>query len=333
MEDPLVSIIILNYNGKQFLHNCLFSVENQTYKKIETLVVDNASQDASFECVSDFPWARLVKNEENYGYAKGNNRGVGSAKGEFLLILNNDTELFPDMIEKLVRSYEEKSIVAPAQILMVNKETDQVGWAGSGMDIFGFPYADRNPKKTKLFYSDGSAIFLKKKDFVDLGMFDEALFMFQEDIDFSWRAQMRGFKIIQCWEAKYYHYSGGAAIGGGSKNTRYVTSTFRRYYNERNVIRNIIKNYTFFIAILLLPALFLIHCFEMAILCLMGQLRVAFCYPQAYYWNIVNLRETLRFRKENQEKRVVSDFKLMKRMYFRYSKLTSLYRIGLPIFK
>ena len=329
MENPKVSIIVLNYNGERFLRKCLKSIAGQTYKNIETLVVDNNSPDKSYTCVSEFPWVKLSLYKENYGYAKGNNMGAKAATGELLLILNNDTEIFPDMIERLVSCYEESSILCPAQILMAKKGNDLVGSAGVGADIFGFPYVDIDSKKTKLFYADGSAIFLKKKDFINLGMFDEELFMFQEDIDFSWRAQMRGFNILQCWDAKYYHYSGGATVGGGYKNTKYVTSAFRRYYNERNVIRNILKNYSLFFVTVLLPTLFLIQLSETIVLCLMGNFKIAACYVRAYYWNIAHIRSTLHYRKENQAKRKISDFTLIQKMYFAYSKLASLHRVGL----
>lgn len=333
MASPKVSVIILNYNGKNFLRKCLESVAVQTYGNVEIIVPDNNSSDRSYECAPEFPQAKFFLYTENHGYAKGNNLAAQETTGEFLLILNNDTEIFPDMIERLVESYQERSMVCPAQILMVNKGRDASGSAGTGMDIFGFPYVNTDPKKTRCFYADGSAIFLKKKDFIDLGMFDEELFMFQEDIDLSWRAQMRGFNLIQCWDAKYYHFSGGAAVGGGSKNTKYVTSAFRRYHNERNVIRNILKNYSLFFVVLTLPALLCIQFLEMITLCLMGQFRVAACYVRAYYWNITHIRSTWVYRKQNQAKREVSDFILVKRMYFAYSKFTSLYRIGFPEFK
>jgi len=333
MENPKVSIIILNYNGASFLKNCLLSVEKQTYPNIETIVIDNNSSDESYKLVEGLSQVKLIRLDENFGYAKANNLAVSKATGELVLFLNNDTELFSDMVEKLVESYQEKSIICPAQILMVNRGNDNIGSTGNGMDIFGYPYVDVDSRKTKLFYVDGAAIFISKKDFIDIGMFDEKLFMFQEDIDLSWRAQLMGYKLIQCWDAKFYHFSGGAATGGGLKSKQYETSYFRRYMNEKNIIRNILKNYSILMVLIILPILIFGHFLEIVILSAMFKWKVVGCYFKAYNWNIVNLADTFRYRKGVQKNRVVSDFYLLHRMYFAYSKFTSLVRVGIPKFK
>jgi GT2 family glycosyltransferase len=334
MDEKKVSVIVLNYNGKNFLEICLPSIKKQTYKNIEILVADNNSSDNSCQYIKEnFPEVKIIKNSDNFGYAKANNIAANEAIGDFLLFLNNDTELFSDMIEKLVKVYKKKSILAPAQILSVNKETDKIGAAGNGMDIFGYPYVNKNPKKTRVFYVDGAAIFVERTDFFTIGMFDDELFIFQEDIDFSWRAKLLGYEIIQCWDAKFYHYSGGAVLGGGFKNKQYETSYFRRYLNEKNIIRNILKNYSFFFCVGILLIIITIHFFEIIVLIITGNWKAAACYLRAYKWNFINIDNTLKFRKKVQENRVISDFKVFSKVYFAYSKLTSFIRIGFPKFK
>ena len=333
MGNQKVSIIILNYNGLKFLKKCLPTIEKQSYLTIETIVVDNNSSDGSCDFVKSQTSVKLIANNENYGYSKANNIAAGRANGDFLLFLNNDTELFPDMIEKLVLNYQEMSILAPAQILFVNKGVDLFGAAGNGMDIFGYPYGNKNPKITKVFYVDGAAIFIKKEDFINIGMFDEELFLFEEDIDFSWRAQLMGYKIVQSWDSKFYHYSGGSALGGGFKNKIYETSYFRRYLNERNVIRNILKNYSFSFLVIILPSLLLIHLCEIIILIIIGNWKVAACYFRAYHWNIMNFKDTIIHRKKVQSVRIINDIKLINKIYFSYSKLIAFIRIGFPKFK
>src|SRR5687768_16498981 len=112
----LVTIIVLNYNGKEFLKDCISSIKKQTYKKIEVLVTDNNSTDGSLEYLAKLSFVRVLKHKKNYGYAKANNLGALAAKGEYIFFVNNDTKLFKDCIKKLVASYEEGTIVAPAQI-------------------------------------------------------------------------------------------------------------------------------------------------------------------------------------------------------------------------
>jgi hypothetical protein len=330
MECLKVSIIVLNYNGLNFLKNCLSTIQKQTYPDIETIVVDNSSNDGSYEFMLKNNSVKLIRNSENYGYSKANNIGAKEASGDFLLFLNNDTELFPDMIEKLVLNYKDKSILAAAQIVMEHKDVDSVGFPGNGMDILGNPYGKNNPNERKVFYADGAALFIKKDDFFKIGMFDEELFIFQEDVDLCWRSQLMGYHIRQCWDAKFYHYSGGVVLGGASKSKRYQTSYLRRYLNERNVIRNVLKNYSFPLCIIVLFILLSIHLAEIFILSIAGYGKTVSCYLKAYRWNAFNIKNTLRHRKEVQRKRVVSDFVLMKRMHLDYSKLHSFLKLGFP---
>ncbi len=334
MKNPKVSIIILNYNGLRFLEACFASIKNQTYKNIETILVDNASDDESCEYVRKFDWVKLVCNDKNYGYAEANNLATEQASGEFLLFLNNDTEVFPDMVEKLIESYEEKTIVSPEQILLVNKENGKGGMAGVGVDVFGYAYGTK-PKETRVFFADGAAIFIRKKDFVELGMFDAKLFMFQEDIDLSWRAQLMEYKIVSCWQAKFYHYGGGSITGGAVKDRKenYQISYYRYYLSERNTLRNILKNYSWLFLIIILPSFFLIKFLEILFLLFILKFRVVRCYFNAYYWNIVNFGDTLRYRRQIQAKRKIGDWQLFKKMYWSYAKLKALYLLGLPKFK
>lgn len=326
-----VSIIVLNYNGLEFLKKCLLSIDRQTYPQIEVVVTDNNSTDGSVGYVKGLNKVVLVANKENYGYAKANNIAAQKATGDFLFFLNNDTELYEDAVEKMLFCYQENSIVSPAQIQLIGGK--ELVRAGAGMDIFGYPYVNDDPKKTRVFYADGAGIFVKKKDFLKIGGFDEELFIFQEDIDFSWRAQMMGYKIIPCWQAKFRHYGGGTVLGSISKPRRYQSSYFRRYLNEKNVIRNILKDYSFPLCLVLLSILLMLHCLEIVILAILLKWKVVACYLKAYKWNILNLRNTLEFRKQVQKKRVVSDINLMKRMYWSYSKLYSFIKLGLPRFK
>lgn len=327
-----VSIIIVNYSGLGFLKKCILSIKKQTYKNIEVIVVDNNSSDDSIAFLrKNNSEIIIIQNKENFGFAKGNNIGAKKAAGQYLFFLNNDTELFPDAVEKLVYLYQPNSILSAFQISTREKKTP--GHAGDAMDIFGYPYHDDDTSETKIFYADGVALFIKKSDFFKLGMFDEKLFMFQEDIDLSWRAQLLGYNIIACQEAKLYHYYGGTASLDVNKSNQYITSYFRRYLNEKNVIRNIIKNYSLFTISLIIPILILFHLFEMSAFILTGKIKAAGCYLQAYWWNISNLKDTLRLRQQIQNRRVISDREIMTRMYWHYSKLKLFLKMGLPEFK
>lgn len=326
-----VSIIVLNFNGLNFLKECLPSIRRQTYKNIEIIVIDNDSSDGSREFLQNLGDVRLIANPANYGYAKANNIAARQAHGNFLFFLNNDTKLFPDVIAQLISGYKDKSILAPAHLLPSSHNVPRIG---NGMDIFGYPYGKEDPKeKTKIFYSDGASIFIKKKDFWRIGGFDSALFLFQEDVDLSWRAQIMGYQILACPKAKLYHYSGGVVLGGASKNGQYQSSYLRRYLNEKNIIRNLLKNYEAIILIPIFTTLLFLHALEILILLLLAKGKVAACYFKAYQWNITHLKDTLAFRKKVQSKRRIPDFILMKKMYWSYSKLVAFSILGLPRFQ
>lgn len=333
MQEKKVSIIIPNYNGLFFLKKCIRAIERQTYKNIETVVVDNNSTDQTVIYLKKkYPKVKIIKNKLNNGFAKANNQGAIKAIGDYLFFLNNDTELINNTVEILLKSYKPKSILSAYQI--PSRNTKIQGRAGAGMDIFGYPYSNQSDKrKTKLFYADGAALFLKKSDFIELGMFDEQLFMFIEDVDLSWRAQLRGFTIISCWDAKLYHYHGGTAKLDLNSSKQYISSYFRRYLNERNVIRNVIKNYSLAVLIIILPLLLFFHIGEITFLLVTRNLKVVKCYFAAYWWNIKNINDTLKSRASIQKNRVVSDWEILKRVYWNYSKLLMFIKIGIPKFQ
>lgn len=327
----LVTVIILNYNGKDFLKTCIASVKKQTYRNIEILVADNNSSDGSVEYVKTLKGVEILKLKDNFGYAKTNNLAAIKAKGEFVLFLNNDTKLFPDFVNLLVANHKVNSISAPTQIR--SWDDNDRGFAGFGMDLFGYPFAKEYPEKYKVFFADGSAIFMRKKDFISIGMFDEELFIFQEDIDLAWRAQIMGYAVIPNLDAKYLHYGGATVPGRRTEKKKYVSSYFRRYLNEKNVIRNMMKNYSLLFLTVLLPILVLIHVIESTVLLILGKYKAAQCYFDAYRWNILNFKNTLKFRKKVQSNRKVSDFEIMKRIHFNYSKLYAFIKLGMPEFQ
>ncbi len=334
MKQQKISIILLNHNGLHFLQKCIPTILKQTYKNIEIIVTDNHSTDGSVEYVKKNPRITLIQNKDNYGYSKANNIAAQLAKGDFLFFLNNDTELLPTTIQKLIEQSEEKTILTAHQIPTWDKKA--LGSSGAGMDIFGYPYVIDDIKNMKVFYADGAMIFIKRSDFLKLGMFDEALFIFQEDIDLSWRAQIFGYKIKSCWNANLYHYGGGTVLGGNTgknKSSRYTSSYLRRYLNEKNIIRNILKNYSYPLGLVILLFLLLLHSVELLALGILLKWKVIKCYLQAYWWNFIHLQETLRVHKNIQQYRVVSDWELMKRMYWSYSKINALIKVGVPQFK
>src|SRR3989344_4230145 len=117
---PRLSLVVLNWNGKQHLETCFNSIKDQSYKDFETLLVDNGSNDGSVEFVREkFPWVRIVALPKNVGFARGNNAGIKEAKGDYILTLNNDTKLEKDCLKNLVSVVEKNKNIGMFSLKMM----------------------------------------------------------------------------------------------------------------------------------------------------------------------------------------------------------------------
>ncbi len=213
-EIPLVSIIILNFNAGKLLLNCIESLTKLTYQNIELIVVDNNSTDNSQnECKQKFPQIKLIQNQNNSGYCGGNNVGIKEAKGEFLVILNPDTVVEPNLIEILINKYSihGEGLYQPKILSLEDKQILES--TGNMIHIFGFGFArdkgnlDNNEinKVTKVGYAAGTCLFSSKKIFLKLKLFDEFLFLYHDDLDLGWRAAQKGIISYIVPQAKIYH--------------------------------------------------------------------------------------------------------------------------------
>jgi GT2 family glycosyltransferase len=322
-ESMKVSVIILNWNGKHFLGRCISSILSQTYKNIEIILVDNNSTDGSVEFVmKKFPKIKILKLNQNYGYAKANNLGAKTSSGKYLLFLNNDAWLKKDAIEILVRNIKNENADLCGLFQKNYNGKKNIG-INYGIDIFGYPHGE------SFFYPDGCAFFIKKDVFKKLGGFDEKHFIFMEDVDLSWRARIFGYKIISIKNAIVFHKS-GATVVGGRPEKKHETSIFRRYLTEKNIIRNLLKNYEKKFLFIILPFLFSFHIIEMFLFLFINPRVVSKVYLSAYWWNLKNIKDTLRERNRIQSSRKVSDIEIMRNMRFFYSKIDSFLTVGRP---
>ena len=333
VEKPIkVSVIIINWNGGRFIERCLDSIlaSDTGGYEYEIIVGDNASSDNSVSLIKDrFSGVRLLEFKENYGFCKGNNMAASHARGEYLFFLNNDTRIEPWTIRKMVDTIEGNNRIGICGCKMVNYNGSVVFHTGIGSDFLGYPVRNRRP-----FYIEGSAFMIKKELFDRLGGFDEDYFMFHEDIDLSWRVQISGYDIGVSEEALVYHYLGANAGGGECALDRgFVTTTFRRYHCERNNITTLLKNYSLIYLLLILPVYFLISLAELFIFTITGRPSVVKAYLRAYWWNIRNIKKTLRKRIMVQRDRKLADSQILSRMSKIPGKFFVLREFGFPKIK
>lgn len=246
--EPLISVVIVNWNGAGFLDKCLGSIYSQGFSGLEVVFVDNGSTDGSVNFVRrNYPSAVIIENTANYGFARANNQGIERSTGEYVLTLNNDTALENGFFDALARSAaasgEETGMWAPKILSMDSPGViDSVGGLlvyrdglakGRGrLEADGGQYDNIN----EIFVPSACAALYRKKMLDEVGGFDEAFFAYCEDTDLGLRARLAGWKAVSVPGAVVYHcYSG---TGG-----RYTP--FKAYLVERNRIWVAFKNLPF----------------------------------------------------------------------------------------
>jgi GT2 family glycosyltransferase len=240
-EPPLVSVIIPNWNGAHLLPSCLEALRRQRYAPFEVLVVDGASADDSVAMMqARFPEVRVLRLPENRGFAGNVNAGIRAARGAIVALLNNDAEADPDWLGELVAGFaRDPAIGLCASKILLHDRPDVLNAAG---DLF---YRDGVPNSRGVWQEDrgqfdqpeyvfgacGGAVAYRRAMLDDVGLLDERLFMYCEDVDLSFRAQLLGYRCLYVPTARVYHHL--SATGGGP---------FASYYCGRNSIYVLLQN-------------------------------------------------------------------------------------------
>ncbi len=244
-----VAIVILNWNGKNWLKKFLPSVIEHS-SEADIVVIDNASTDHSIEFLkSNFPQIKIVKNQKNSGFAAGYNQGLKSIQADIYCLLNSDIEVTENWIAPITKLFSENNGIAAIQpkILDYNQK-DKFEFAGAGgglIDNLGYPYCrgrvfeniesdnGQYNDETEIFWASGCSLFIRSQDFWNMNGFDERFFAHQEEIDLCWRLKNEGRKIYYCGKSTVYH------VGGGTLKKENPEKT---YLNFRNNLSMMLKN-------------------------------------------------------------------------------------------
>lgn len=243
MSQPKVAVVIIHWNRQQLLEQFLPSVLKSTYQNLTIVVADNASADNSVEFVqANFPTIKIVKNDDNYGYAGGYNKALQHVDADYFVLLNNDIEVTPGWIEPIIEQLEQMPTAAAAQpkVLDYNNKKcfEYAGACGGFIDTLGYAFCrgrlfeelenDNNQyNDTKqVFWATGACMFVKANVFKQLGGFDEHFFAHMEEIDLSWRMQLLGYSIWAVPQSTVYH------VGGGTLNKQSAQKTFLNFRNN-----------------------------------------------------------------------------------------------------
>lgn len=233
-----VSIVVLNWNGKRFIDNFMKSFLKQTYTKdkLELIFTDNDSSDDSVEYLrkeyGKDKRIKIVLNDKNYGYAKGNNLGIKEAIGDYVLVCNNDLELKPDLVEELVACAQRTKSSAVVPKLMYLNKPGVINNAGSRIDTRSdWPIYEigANEKDTGQYDDDreitafcGACVLFTRNFLQKVGMFDNKFFMYFEDGDLSWRGKRMKHKFYYAYKAIAYHVHTGSSKEGSALFNHFV---------------------------------------------------------------------------------------------------------------
>ncbi|MCR5107573.1 MAG: glycosyltransferase family 2 protein [Lachnospiraceae bacterium] len=251
-----VTIVIPNYNGIRFIKDCLDSLKEQTFTDYDIIVVDNASKDGSPELVEeDYPYIKLIKNDENYGFARAVNQGIQNTDSDYVILLNNDTVTDPFFVQELYSSIKDRDDVFSCQAKMLKLyERDRIDSAGDLYCALGWAFslgkdekADRYVRTERIFSSCAGAAIYRREIFEKIGYFDERHGSYLEDVDIGYRANISGYKNLFVPEAKVFH------AGSGSSGSRH--NSFKVRLASRNSVFVIHKNMPSLQIILNLPFL------------------------------------------------------------------------------
>jgi GT2 family glycosyltransferase len=209
-----ISIIILNYNAGDLLEKCISSIMKSNYENIEIILVDNASQDQShIRCKEKFSQIKLIENKENLGYCEGNNVGIENSNGEYIIILNPDTEVQSNWIEEFLKEFNNHGDGLYQPKLLAVSDKSRINSAGNMMNIFGFGYSSgkgkRDSKEFNNFktinYASGACLFTSKIILDKIGFFDPYLFAYHDDLELGLRALQLGIKSFYVPTVTVYH--------------------------------------------------------------------------------------------------------------------------------
>jgi GT2 family glycosyltransferase len=210
---PLVSLVVLNYNGKSSIGECLESIRDQSYPGLEVIVVDNASSDGSPELVERlFPKARLIRNPSNLGFAEGNNVGIREARGEFIVLVNNDLVLERDAIKNLVENMS-PGVGILGGVVYYYHGHDVWAYGGyleplSGVhwhNLQGAKEGEPLPTRLAVDYVPGALLMMRRSVLQKVGLIGSNFFLYADDIDLACKVKRLGYTVEVVSSSKSYH--------------------------------------------------------------------------------------------------------------------------------
>lgn len=294
-NQPLVSIITINYNQLEVTCEMLASIRQSSYTHYEVILVDNASQDNPAAAIAArFPEVHFIRSEENLGFSGGNNLGIQASQGDYLFFVNNDTEFTPGLIGQLLQLFAERpklgalspkilyhpEVVGGQQDLIqylgttpVNAITARNKTIGEGEKDRG-QYSEARPTA----YVHGAAMMVPRRVVEKAGLMPTFFFLYYEELDWSERIRAAGYEIYVEPRASIYHKE-SISVGKMSTLKTYYLNRNRILFMRRNRSRGALFAFSFFLLFFTIPKNLLVYLAK-------GQKAHAVAFAKAIYWNL-----------------------------------------------
>jgi GT2 family glycosyltransferase len=298
------TVVIVNWNGRRWISDCLAGLSRQTYQGFKTIVVDNASKDGSIAWIKKhYPEVCIIALDRNEGFAVANNIAISQARTKYVALINNDAVAHSQWLEKLIKCMESTPTagLAASKILYKNNQMI-IDRAGDGYTTAGAGYlrgrgrsAEEYNHKETIFGACAGAAIYRRSMLVEIGGFDEDFFLLYEDVDLSFRAQLQGYRCLYEPDSIAYH-TPSSSIGHDSP-----TSV---YYGHRNLEWVFLKNMP---ARLIIRTVFLHLIYDLTALLFFTLTGKGIIYLKAKRDALKGFGKMLRKRREIQKGRQVSD--------------------------
>jgi GT2 family glycosyltransferase len=297
------SIVILSYNSREDLEECIPSLMSQTYQDFEIIVVDNASTDGSEEFIrTNYPMIKVVQTGKNLGYPAGNNAGFEVAEGEYIAVVNPDTVADPQWLAELIKPLErDHTIAATTSKILIYYQKDRINTCANTSHLTGLTFCRGLNKSVDEFNNfqavgavSGCSFAIRRDVLKYINGFDPDFFLYMEDADLSWRIRFAGGKILYVPESIIYH------------KFNLSIAPWKEFYLERNRYLILLKNLDTKTLLLLTPALAITEIVTMSHAVLNGPKYVK-SKLMAYLWIIKHIRAISIKRDETLSKKRVTD--------------------------
>ncbi len=250
---PKVAVIILSWNGLDYLKQYLPTVLDTPYINMEVIVADNAGTDQTIPFLREhYPSVRIISLDKNYGFAEGYNQAIARVDTEFIILLNQDVDTHGDWISPMLNLMLNDDTVAAVQpkirSIMIPDEFEYAGAAGGCLDKLGYPFCrgrifnhiekdlGQYEIDEEIFWASGACMLVRKSLYEKAGGLDADFFAHMEEIDLCWRLKNMGYKIMYCHTGLVYHLGGGSLPQGNPRKT---------FLNFRNNLALLVKNYRY----------------------------------------------------------------------------------------